>query len=415
MKIRTSLRYRVTLAFALLGMVVSLGLAGAFYKLTIDMEERLITETLSAELDDYISRYNVDANAPPPTSTTIQTYVIQFGDKSAPDVLRSLKPGLHKVQIEGRQHYAEVKENGEHLFIVLYDDKQVRHRVNQFKLFFAIGVAVMVLLSAVLGLWLARRVISPVGELALRVSGLQPENYHTPLVKEFHDDEVGTLAHEFDAYLQRMAALIERERSFTADVSHELRTPLAVIKGATEVLLSEPDLDDTLQPRLKRIARSVGEMSEIVSALLHLAREHDEVSEPGCSVAEVLQHVVAAHQHLLQHKPVEIKLTIQEHTILPVKCSLLHVVLANLVRNAIYYTEQGHVYVDLDNKGISVKDTGIGIPKDQIKRIFDRYYIGSTGGEGIGLSLVKRICQRYGWRIDIESTEGRGSIFRLSF
>jgi signal transduction histidine kinase len=62
-----------------------------------------------------------------------------------------------------------------------------------------------------------------------------------------------------------------------------------------------------------------------------------------------------------------------------------------------------------------VKDTGIGISEEQMQRIFDRYYTGPTGGEGIGLSLVKRICRRYGWSIDIESHEGLGTIFRLSF
>ncbi|GMR08531.1 MAG: HAMP domain-containing sensor histidine kinase [Gammaproteobacteria bacterium] len=416
MRFRTSLRYRVTLAFALLGMVISLGLAGTLYVLTVDMEDRLIAETLSAELEDYITRYEVDAEAPPPTSTTIRTYVIQPGAKSAPEVLRELQAGLHQVQLEGRNYYAEVRVSDERHFIVLYDDRQIRHRENQFKLFLGIGILLMTLLSAFLGFWLAGRVIAPVRELATRVAGLHPEDHGAPLAEDFPHDEVGILAREFDAYLRRLAAFIEREQAFTADVSHELRTPLAVIEGATEILLDEPGLDEARRARIERIARSVHEMTELVTALLLLAREEKgNVSESGCAVGEVLQQVVEGHRHLLRHKPVEIKLDIQVQTILPVECTLLRVVLANLIRNAFSYTERGRVCISLEENGITVDDTGIGISPEQLRRIFERYYTASTDGEGIGLSLVKRICRRYGWNIDIDSREGRGTLIRLSF
>lgn len=416
MKFRTNLRYRVTLSFALLGMVVSLGLAGVIFKLTIEMEERLLTETLSVELEDYIKRYQADPNSPPPTSTAISTYIIQPDKMNAPSALKELNSGLHHIKMEGKSYFAEVKVIDQYQFIVLFDDKQIRHREDQFKLFLGIGVFIMTIVSALLGLWLAGRVISPVRELASRVAGLRPEEYKAPLAKAFPSDEVGILAQDFDAYLQRLAAFIEREQSFTADVSHELRTPLAVIEGAIEVLMGDPEIKETQRPRLERIARSVREMTELVSALLLLSREEeDNVSESGCVVSELLNQVIEGHKHLLEHKPVVINLNIMTQTTLPVECTLLRIVIANLVRNAIYYTEQGQVIIHLDEEGISIKDTGIGIPKEKIKHVFERYYIGPTGSEGIGLSLVKRICRRYGWRIEIDSLEGRGTTFQLLF
>ena len=205
-------------------------------------------------------------------------------------------------------------------------------------------------------------------------------------------------------------------QSFTADVSLELRTPLAVIEGATEVLLDDPGLDGARRSRLERIARSAREMSELVTALLLLAREEKcDNTESDCVVSEVLHQVVESHRHMTKQKPVELKLDIQARTTLPVQCTLLRVVIANLFRNALAHTERGTVSVLLDEDGVSIKDTGIGIPRKQMRRIFDRYYSGSTGGEGIGLSLVERICRRYGWHIDIDSHEGQGTIFRLSF
>ncbi|WP_057957106.1 sensor histidine kinase [endosymbiont of Ridgeia piscesae] len=417
MRFRASLRYRVALAFTLLGMLVSVGLAGSLYLLAIDMEARLIAETLSAELEDYMVRFEADPRALPPASTMIHTYVFLPDMMGVPEVLRELPAGLHQVHMEGKEYYAEVRLNDERHFIVLYDAEQIRHRENQFELFLGIGMLVMTLASALLGFWLARRVISPVRELAARVSMLCPEAHGAPLAGDFPHDEVGTLASEFDAYLQRLAAFIEREQSFTADVSHELRTPLAVIEGAVDVLLEDPGMDAARRSRVERIARSAHDMSELVTVLLLLAREErgDRVAEYDCAVGEMLQQVVEEHRHLLQRKSLEIKLDIQAQMSLSVACPMLRVVLANLIRNAIAYTDRGQVHVSLDGAGISVKDTGIGISEEQMQRIFDRYYTGPTGGEGIGLSLVKRICRRYGWSIDIESHEGLGTIFRLSF
>jgi len=415
MKFRTSLRYRVTLAFAVLGLVVSLGLAGTLYVLTIDMEERLIAETLSAELEDYIARYVIDPEASPPASTMIRTYVIPPGANNAPAVLRQLRAGLHLVSLEGKQYYAEVRMSDKRNFIVLYDDRQIRHREDQFKLFLGISVLVMTLLSALIGFWLSGRVIAPVRELAVRVAGFRPKDHPEPLATDFPRDEVGKLAREFDAYVQRLAAFIEREQTFTADVSHELRTPLTVIEGAGEILLDDPGLSKARRSRVERITRSAREMSELVTALLLLAREEkSNESASGCSVGKVLQQVVEGHQHLLRHKSVEIKLDIGAETTLPVECPLLRVVLANLIRNAFSYTERGRVCISLEENGVTVEDTGVGIPPEKLRQVFDRYYTGPSGGEGIGLSLVKRICQRYEWHIDIDS-DGRGTKIQLAF
>lgn len=416
MKFRTNLRSRVTFSFALLGMIISIALAGALYVLTHTMEERLIAETLSAELEDYMARYKLDPDTAPPSSTVIRTYIIDSDHKAAPEKLHGLGSGLHKIQLEGRDYYAEVRISDKQHFIVLYDDEQIEHRENQFKLYLGIGVMVMTLLAALLGFWLAGRVISPVGELAARVSGLRPENHLAPMAEDFPNDEVGRLACEFDAYLKRLAAFIEREQSFTADVSHELRTPLAVIEGAAEILSEDPAVDETTRARVERISRAAHEMGELVSALLILAREEKgHMSETDCAVADLLSQVVNNHQHLVQHKAVELRLDIRAHTILPAECTLLRIVLANLIRNAISFTHQGSVLVSLDENGVTVQDTGIGIPKKQMQRIFERYYTGESGGEGIGLSLVKRICLRNGWHITIESQEEQGTTFRLSF
>lgn len=416
MKYRASLRYRVTFAFALLGMLISLALAISFYTITISIEKQLIAETLSTELQDYITHYQADPSIPLPDNTIIRTFVTTAEDTNTAKLIRDLKIGLHHIQFENKQYYAEVKFDNELRFIMLYDDKNIRYRENLLRIFLIIGVLSMTLLSALLGFWLAKRIISPVAELANRVKDLSPENYKIPLAKDFSNDEVGELARDFDTYLQRLSDFIQREQFFTSDVSHELRTPLTIIEGATDILLSDTKLDNTIKSPVERIARSVHDMSEFVSALLLLARENeDNVTDSNCEIADVIKKVIEGHQHLLKYKAIEIQADIKSKINLPFECTLLHIVLANLVQNAIFYTEQGQIIIELDEKGISIKDTGIGISEEKLQKIFDRYYSGSKQGEGIGLSLVKRICSKYHWEISIESEQGQGSIFKLSF
>lgn len=407
------------MVFALLGGLVSFGVAGALYILTLQMEERLIEETLSAELEDYMARYKLDPRTPPPSSVILRTYVLRKDqDEGVPVQLYGLSPGLHQVQVAGTNYYAEVRVNNGDSFVVLYNDAQVRHRGKQFQLFLAIGILITTILSAVIGWWLARRVILPVGELARRISTCRPEDHSTPLAMDFPQDEVGELAKDFDDYLVRLAAFIDRERAFTADISHELRTPLAIIKGAAEVLLTDSELNDTKRSRVNRIARAAHDASELTRALLMLAREGPNKLVPTapCDVGELLKQVIDEHRIQLRQKPVSVDLNVNAHLMLPVEAILLRVVLGNLVGNAFAYTQEGQVTVNLTENCVTIADTGKGMSEMELSRAFDRYYSGDTsGGEGIGLSLVKRICQHYQWHIELKSQKDAGTTVHLMF
>jgi signal transduction histidine kinase len=416
MKFRTSLRYRVTSAFTLLGAFVSLTLALLLYQETIAVEQRLVAETLATEIGDYLKRYARDPETQPPASTVMRSYVIDRGNTAGvPASLLALAAGLHRLQLDGLYYFARVVETADRRIVVLYNDAQIRHREQQYQAFLASAVLIMTLVSAALGYWLAGRVVSPVGELARRVRGLAPGGSHIKLAEQFSADEVGLLAQNFDDYQARLQAFIEREQAFTADVSHELRTPLAVVEGAAEVLQEDPRLEDDQRRRIHRIMRATQEMAETTAALLELAREQvTGHTASACRVDTVLKEVVASHRSILARKQVEVIVDIQATPELPVDCALLRIVVGNLIRNAFSYTRQGRVVIELDANGIRVRDTGVGIADYHLDDIFKPFY-SDQGGEGIGLSLVKRICLRYGWRLDVSSQLGTGTCFSLLF
>ncbi len=420
MRFKHGLRYRVALAFALFGGLVSLLLAVGLYIASHDLEERLIDQTLNSEMQDYIARHERNPTSIPQATATIRSYVRGPGSVAAslPPALASLRPGTQHVELKDTPYRAIVADRGNLRYYVLFSEVMLQRRERSFMAFLATGVVVMSVLAAAVGLWLTGRVIAPVTQLAERVRGLNPELRTEPLASFYPVDEVGELAASFDHYLERLQDFIERERAFTGDVSHELRTPLAIIAGAAEVLLGDPSLADSVRERIERIARASGEMTELTSALLGLARETEGAMPPGgaCSVEEVLRDVVDKLSVLLQQKPVTVELDIQARPQLQVEKAMLAIVLGNIVRNAFSFTERGSIRIQLAADSICVEDTGSGIRPEEIKRVFQRYYRGSgSAGAGIGLSLVKRICDRYRWNVSLTSTEGSGTLIRLDF
>lgn len=420
MRFRHSLRFRVALAFALLGALVSMLFSVGLYFATQDLERRLIDDTLQAELEDYVSRRQRNPVSPPPNTKTIRGYIVPAGaaGDGLPGALRGLDVGWYELLLDGHPYRAVVDERGGSRFFILYDEEQLQRRQSRFLVTLVVGVLLTTVASGSVAMWLAGRAISPVSELARRVMGLDPEHRPDPLTPSFARDEVGALAAAFDQYLARLQAFIDRERAFTTDVSHELRTPVAVINGAVEVMLATDDLPESTGRRLKRVERAAAEMSELISALLALARERDAVrrDEEECDAGALLEAVVDGHRHLLEDKPVSLSVDIENTVRLPVQRALLRIVLSNLIANAFTYTQAGDVHLVLGETGFSVRDTGIGIDAEDLGHVFERHYRGRSGtGEGVGLSLVKRICEIQGWHIAIASDPGEGTRIDLHF
>jgi signal transduction histidine kinase len=419
MRIRHRLRYRVAALFAAFGGMVSLIQAFGLYVASHNLEERLIDDTLTAELQDYTVRRARNPRSVPEMTATIRAYVIpSHNDADLPREVAELSPGRHQVTLDGTPYRAAVARQGGERFAILYNETQVLQREQKLVALLFGGVLVMTGLSAVAGFWLAGRVIAPVTDLVRRVANLRPEDRPESLASHYPWDEIRELAQDFDDYLARLNAFIERERAFTSDVSHELRTPLAVINGAAEVLLTDPKLASSPREKVQRIARAAQEMTEITTALLVLAREEGAKTSRSvsCDVQAVLQEVIDKLRQPLQTKSIRLEVEIKAHPQLAVERAVLAMVIGNLLRNALAYTDKGKIRVQLDASSLTATDTGIGIEAQDLSRVFERYYHGERShGAGIGLALVKRICERYGWSITIDSEPGHGTISHLEF
>jgi signal transduction histidine kinase len=418
MRRRHSLRVRVALAFAALGATLSLLFTLGIWFAAHDVSRRLMDETLDAELADYMERRERNPRSLPPTTASLSGYWLRPGEPTPglPAGISLLPPGRHEIVLDGAPHRVAVADRHGERFMLLFNETRQRDRERRFLVYLAGGALTMTLLSALGGLWLAGLGIAPVTELARAVAHATPE--HPPRLARVSGpgDEIDELADAFDRYLARLAAFIERERAFAADASHELRTPLASIRGAAEVLAEDPALTPAQAERVARIARAAEEMGELIAALLLLSREENPPTDIPCDAARIVRDSIERYRGMASARQTHIQTELPPSIQLAAPPAYFAIVVANLVHNAVAHTRNGQVTVSLDTHAFIVRDTGSGIAPEHIDHVFKRHFRGAgSTGAGIGLSLVKRICERLGWHIALDSDPLAGTTATLSF
>ncbi|MCP1376317.1 sensor histidine kinase [Dyella lutea] len=429
MQSRRKLRFRLVVSFALFGFGLSALFAVAALNIRTRVEDQLVNASL---LDDakYSNHYAQEHPNAPGAGSRLITGMVK-SDRTlykAPLPWQNLGTGVHDIHEAdpddgGRIHHyklAVYRENGIISF-VRYDVS--REELGKQQLLVSVIGAVFLfgLLSLAIGLWLSRKVLKPVSQLAQRLREFRRLGKAEPLAPEFADDEVGELAQALDDYAARLTSMVERDREFNSDVSHELRTPLAVIASTTELLQGSPDLTPKLAERLKRIERASRQATELIEALLLLSRAERRGPTRGetTDVAKVAGDVIESQRPQIRDKPIAVHLDVRTSVSVNAPASVLAVALTNLIGNAIKYTLEGEVRVEVDANGIQVIDTGPGIKPEDAERLFQRGVRGEGAGgsgAGLGLAIVRRLCELYGWQVAMRPRSDRnGAIASLVF
>jgi signal transduction histidine kinase len=170
---------------------------------------------------------------------------------------------------------------------------------------------------------------------------------------------------------------------------------------------------------LQRIQRAGRDMEAVVDAFLILAREADvEPQSEDFDIADILMEEADNARALLIGKQVALEVTCSARPRLHAPPRVMHVVVSNLLRNACSYTDTGRIDVILEQDRVIVRDTGIGMKEEAIARAFEPFYRAESTrpqGIGLGLSIVRRLCERFGWKIDLESQPGVGTTAAVRF
>ena len=421
-----SIGHRFWVMFSLWVAAISVVTALGVYAAANSSRQAIARQELEREAAYYGSQLARDPRAPLPDTWLIRGYRQAPGksDAAIPQDLLGLAPGYHQVrQLDGTVGTVLVKDDaGGRLYLLFNND-----RPNSEVMLFGLIPVVLVVLIIYFATWLtyraSRKALSPVIALAKVVRRWNPdqpdpESLAPGRLPAATDSDVEVLVSALYNFANRLEAFVERERNFTRDASHELRTPLTVMKVAVDVLGDE-DMSPFAQRSLARIRRSVREMEALIETFLVLARESDTgLREEDFLANDVVGAEVARYRELLAGKPVEMLLAEHARFALHAPPRVFAVLVGNLIRNACLYTEQGSVMVEVEADTVCVRDTGSGMSKDDLERAFQAFYRGSrTGdkGHGIGLAIVRRIADRYGWRVTLESALGKGTTATVQF
>jgi signal transduction histidine kinase len=421
------IKAKLSAAFILQAAVISFATILGVYASAIVMEELLVKQTLRQEATFFWEKKSTQADFLPPETRNLRTWFAPVGE--VPDDL----PEVFRDTTEGFTEHASMP--GKLLHVSTQGDQRIwllfnKSGVSELALWFGLVPLAGVLLALYLSTWLlyrlSNRAVSPLVWLSRHVEAVDPKDPDSSHLSDLNLDdmpgepngEVIALADALKAYESRHQAFGERERNFTRDASHELRSPLTVIRAAAEILLGS-DLDDFSRRSAEKILKSSRDMEELTSAFLLLARESDTgLTTSDIDVNDFLNDEAERVEALLSGKPVSLTVKTRCHLRVHTARQVLSVMVGNLLRNACSYTDEGRVEVIIDDGSIAVEDTGEGISDEMLDKIFDPYYRGQRserGGHGVGLTIVKRLSDRYNWGLEIESRLGVGTRVCIHF
>jgi signal transduction histidine kinase len=403
---RVGLRARVAIMFAALGFVVSACVAGVAVHFSDSYVHRLVNEMLRVEGEYLYERFAQDGHTPHPHTKHFYVYGDSV-ERPPPEEVAALAPGLHEISdARGERHVAVYAVGTARLYVVLdIGLESVRER----RLFR--DLVALVLFGTGLSAWLgwlwAGRAIEPVRRLAGQVEVLEPSRRGAAkLAPSFALDEVGALAQAFDRYQEKLYEYVRRERAFTADASHELRTPLAVIRGAIEVMLDGGG-DAANEARLKRMQRGADELRDLLDALLVLARSDaaEAVSGHTSDLDGVVGNLLHERADALRARRLQVEHTGVAGVEVAAPPRVLGIIIGNLLRAATQFADGGTLRVEVTRA--SVRIARAGLP--------DGPNSDDASERVLGLSMIRRVCERWGWSLE-ENTGGAGDhSFELRF
>lgn len=285
----------------------------------------------------------------------------------------------------------------------------------------------LILITLVIDLGFTRFLLKPLGQIiqSKLINRKFPFKDDIPSVRTSTSD-FKYLDESLIRLMDQIHEAFEKEREFTANASHELMTPISILQSKIENLMGEPAVDELVQQRLIEMQRTLNRLKKIVRSLLLISRIENAqfaLSET-VNVKELVTDVMDDISHRMEEKDITFTVDLRDDYLKHVNRDLLFQLIYNLVNNAIKYNkEKGSICITggrnkRNNYELVVEDTGIGIPKDDLPAIYNRFRKANPnegGGYGLGLSIVKSIADYHNIHIGIISNVNQGTKFTLTF
>lgn len=435
-----SIKLKITLWYALftIGLVISiLGILIKFTDITLlstqkkelvevveDVREDILEGDNFSFFDDgiFILLYDLNKNyidgSPPPN----------FSINSP---LENNK--IQKLEIDGENFYIYDKEvfyNGKIIWIRgVFSDIHSKELTTVIIKSAFIILPLLVIISLVIGYIITKNALLPVKKIQETAENITNNNTLSLRINlPYGNDEIAKLGATIDKMLDKLEKSFNKEKQFTSDVSHELRTPISVILAESEYILSHCNDIEEAKTSMEVINRQGEKISTLINQLLFFAREEQDKIKLNLEYEDIsilLSRIISDNKFQLESKNITTNytdnLTTKEFRV--DKIMFIRAI-QNILQNSINYGKKNGVIniISFENSNyfaIQIEDNGIGIAKENIEKIWDRFYqvdsSRSSSNMGLGLSIVKLIIEKHNGYIEVESKLGKGTKFILYF
>ncbi len=339
----------------------------------------------------------------------------------------TLMAGGESLRVHSRPYRSRVGRQGLIRVMDRLGDVEEPLHALAYALLFMVPVAI--LFAALGGYWMASRALSPVDRITRQARAIEAQNLSLRLPHPGNPDELGRLVETLNQMFGRLERAFDGMKRFTSDASHELRSPLAIMRSTIDVALNMPRTPNEYRASLESLGEEVDRIRKISADLLLLARADSgrfELESSLFCLDSLVNEVVEAFQIIAKGKDILLEVSSVGQVAMLGDERWLRQALANLLDNAIKFTPNGgRVWVDLTTEAnwirVAVVDSGPGIPKEHLSRIFERFYQADPArtrdpqqGSGLGLSITTWIVEAHGGTLSAENrTGGHGCSFNV--
>lgn len=370
---------------------------------------------------------------------------IQIKDKNGREIYRSLSLGsldlpIDSVSVENGKIFIMTIDKFNHHKIrlavlksdyltigVAYPLDEVTHAMANLIEILIFLIPIPLLISIIGGILLARKALKPVDDIVKTATKITAGNLNLRIPEPSSNDEIARLIRTLNNMINQLENSFERMKQFSADVSHEFKTPLTIIRGEIELALSKNKRASSLRKTLANILDEVVRLSNMVEDLLTLFKSdigQVKLNFREVDIVEIIKDLLEDIYVLAKKKKIKIEVGRLDSAIVLGDEMRLKQLFLNLIDNAIKYNKSGgKVTISVENKvdivSVSISDTGVGIPEDELGLIFERFYrvdkarSRDSGGVGLGLSIARWIAESHNGKIEVESRVGQGSKFSV--
>lgn len=408
-----TLRDRIIAGMVATALVTSLLFGAASLFLAFTVEDHRFTSALAREIAHQKSHWTLHGAFAPPLEDYIRVY--PEAAQIPPDLAASWHPA--------EPHGEHAGDNGRHYYYSQFSVAPGRTAVAVAEVghlivvapnlagvikFLAVIGALVAAAAAAVGYALANRALKPLKQLAVdavsqdaAVPEIEPSRYPS--------GEVGQLAQALAQSFHRIGAFVAREKAFTRDASHELRTPLSVIRSSAELARTQSAERQMLS--LKRIEAATEEMDATLDLLLAIAREEGAATAKArAALLPLIERAILNASGRFPASGVKVTVNLDDHAQADINAPLVQLLLNNIIANAFQHAGGSELTIEKSGNVLVIADTGPGLAKDSIAPFSKGP---ASEGTGLGLSIVRRLCEKAKVGLDIDSSPGKGTTFRL--